>query len=183
MLVRNPLIVHDPTAASGGVASTFVEMVDLTAMLEDYAGLEPEVHFGRSLRPVLADPASTHRDTACSEGGFLLREEPWLESGDEGQHRNKQAIQHERTDLVGRAIAVRTAEWCYVERLYEAPELYDRRRDPRETENLAGRPEHADVERALRDQVLRWLMETSDLASPRRDPRFDDDLQAAMFGR
>lgn len=181
VLVRNPLIVHDPTLASG-TASTFVEMVDLAATLEDYAGLDPGVHFGRSFRSLLADPGGVHRDAAFSEGGFLLREEPWLESGDEGQYRNKQAIQHDRTDLVGRAVAVRTADWCYVERLYEGPELYDRGRDPRETQNLAGRPEHAAVERELRDRILRWLLETSDLASPRRDPRFDDDLQAAVFG-
>jgi arylsulfatase A-like enzyme len=59
-----------------------------------------------------------------------------------------------RSWLVGRVVAVRTQDWCYVERLYEGPELYDRRRDLRETTNLAGLPEHAPVEReplAVRD--------------------------------
>jgi hypothetical protein len=59
---------------------------------------------------------------------------------------------------------------------------YDRRRDPRETANLAGRSEHAAVERELRDRLLRWLFETADIVPARRDPRLDDDLQQATFG-
>jgi arylsulfatase A-like enzyme len=181
VLVRNPLIVHDPRGATG-VATGFVEMVDLTATLEDLAGLEPGLHFGRSLLSLLADPSVPHRDAAFSEGGFLVSEEPWLEAGDDGPYRHKQAIQHERTELAGRVVAVRTDDWCYVERLYEGPELYDRRRDPRETTNLAGRHEHAAVERELRDRLFRWLFETSDIVPPRRDPRSDDDLHQALFG-
>jgi arylsulfatase A-like enzyme len=181
VLVRNPVIVHDP-AGTSGVATSFVEMVDLTATLEDVAGLEPELHFGRSFRHLLADPRGHHRDAAFSEGGFLAREEAWLEDGDTGQYRNKQLIQHEHVELVGRAIAVRTHDWCYVERLYEGPELYDRRTDRRETVNLAGQPEHAATERELRDRIFRWLFETSDIIPARRDPRFDDDLAHAILG-
>jgi arylsulfatase A-like enzyme len=181
VLVRNPLIISDPAARSG-VATSFAEMVDLTATLEDYAGLDPSAHFGRSLRPVLQDPARSHRDVAFSEGGFLLSEEPMLEAGAQGQYRHKQAIQHERPDLVGRAMSVRTEQWCYVERLYEGPELYDRARDPRETTNLAGRPECEATERDLRDRLYRWLFETSDVLPARRDPRLDDDLRRAIFG-
>jgi hypothetical protein len=79
--------------------------------------------------------------------------------------------------------AVRTAEWCYVERLYEGPELYDRRADPRETTNLAGSVEHAGVRRGLRDRLFRWLFETSDVLPPRRDPRMDEDLVGALLGK
>ncbi|HEX5097686.1 MAG TPA: sulfatase-like hydrolase/transferase, partial [Acidimicrobiia bacterium] len=181
VLVRNPLIVHDPSGRAGA-ASSFVEMVDLTATLEDLAGLERGAHFGRTVRTLLADPTAPHRDAAFSEGGFLVQEEPLLEAGDTGQYRHKQEIQHDRTELVGRAIAVRTEDWCYVERLYEGPELYDRRTDPLETTNLAGRPEHAATQRDLRDRIFRWLFETSDVIPTRRDPRFDDDLRQALFG-
>ena len=83
---------------------------------------------------------------------------------------------------VGRVIAVRTDDWCYVERLYEGPELYDRRLDLRETTKLAGRPEHAAVAHDLRDHIFRWLFETSDLLPLRRDPRLDDDLTPAVVG-
>jgi len=182
VLVRNPLIVHDPTR-SAGVATSFAEMIDLTATIEDLAALDPRPHFGRSLRAVLDDPSTLHRDAAFSEGGFLLREEPMLEDGDVGQYRHKQAIQHECTELVGRAVAVRTDAWCYVERLYEPPELYDRVRDPRETTNLAGLPEFQAAERDMRERIFHWLFETSDVLPARRDPRFDEDLRRATFGR
>jgi arylsulfatase A-like enzyme len=182
VLVANPLIIHDP-AASTGTATSFVEMIDLTATLEDFAGLDSIGHFGRSLRPLLADPTAEHRTAAFSEGGFLVSEEPLFESGDRGQYRHKQQIQHDRPELVGKAMAVRTAEWCYVERLYEGPELYDRVADPLETTNLAGRDECAAAERRLHDLLHRWLFETSDVLPARCDPRMDDDLQQALLGR
>jgi hypothetical protein len=41
-------------------------------------------------------------------------------------------------------------------------ELYDLERDPRETQNLAGRPEHAGLERRLLVQLSRWMHEIDD---------------------
>jgi arylsulfatase A-like enzyme len=184
VLLHEPLVVHDPrtSGASGQTCDALVEMVDLTATLEHLAGLEPGRHFGRSLAPLLEDPSRTHRDVACSEGGFLLADEPVLEDGGPAQYLAKQAIQHEQTELVGRAMALRTHDWCYVERLYEGPELYDRKADPRETTNVAGRPEHTEVQHALRDRLFRWLFETSDVLPAQRDERMDDDLRSALLG-
>lgn len=179
VLVRNPLIVHDPRAGSG-VAETMVEMVDLTATLEDFAELEPAyTHFGRSLRPLLATPDAHHREAAFSEGGFLP-EAAQLEASAGGVYRHKIEIQHDRPDLVGKVMAVRTHDWAYVMRLEEGPELYDRNQDPRETTNLAGRPEVAEVERDLAARLNRWLFETSDVVTWERSPRLDDDLRTAM---
>ena len=42
----------------------------------------------------------------------------------------------------------------------EAYLLFDVQNDPDETQNLAGRPEVADIETALRLQILEWLMQT-----------------------
>ena len=38
--------------------------------------------------------------------------------------------------------------------------LFDVQNDPEETNNLAGRPEVADIETALRLQILEWLVQT-----------------------
>ena len=181
-LTRNPLVIHDPGASAGLVHDSFVELVDLTATLEDYAGLEPTyTHMGRSLRPLLDDAGRRHRDAAFSEGGYVVSEEPLLEQGAGGHYRHKQALQHEDTTLTGRAISVRTDEWSYIERLYEGPELYDRAVDPRETTNLAGRPEHATTCRALKDRIFAWLFETSDVIPWDEDPRMEPDLLATWL--
>jgi arylsulfatase A-like enzyme len=181
-LLRNPLIVDHPGAASGGVASSFVELVDLTATLLELAEVEPGyTHFGRSLVPTLQAPAAAHRDAAFSEGGFLLSEEPLLEQGAAGHYRHKQELQHEDTSLTGRAMSVRTEAFTYIERLYEGPELYDRQQDPRETTNLAGRSEHATVERALKDRLFAWLFETSDVMRWKPDPRMEPALLRAWL--
>jgi arylsulfatase A-like enzyme len=175
-LVRNPLVIHRP-GRSPGVAESLVELVDLTATMLELAEVEPRhTHFGKSLVPLLDDPHAAHRDAAFSEGGFVLSEEPLLESGSGGHYTHKQDLQHEDTSLTGRAIAVRTADWVYVERLYEGPELYDRRRDVRETVNLAGSPATAEIERALRDRIFRWLFETSDVIPWTEDPRMEPAL-------
>ncbi len=182
VLTRNPLIIHDPSIGSG-VVDSFAEMVDLTATLEDYAEIAPAyTHFGRSLRPVMGDPSAVHRDAAFSEGGFVTAERHLLEGGTGGMYRHKQELQHDHPELTGRAISVRTADWTYIERLYEPPELYDRRVDPRETTNLAARPEHATVVGEHRDRIFRWLFETSDVIPWDEDPRMDPELRATLLG-
>jgi arylsulfatase A-like enzyme len=175
-LLRNPLIVHRP-GQTPGVADSFVELVDLTATMQDLGEVKPSyTHFGRSLMPLVEDPAASHRDAAFSEGGFVLSEEPLLEAGIGGHYKHKQDLQHEDTALAGRAISIRTADWSYIERLYEGPELYDRRNDPRETTNLAGRRDTADTCRDLRGRIFRWLFETSDVIPWIEDPRMEPAL-------
>ncbi len=176
-LTRNPLVVHDPRASQGQVHDSFVELVDLTATLEDYAGLEPSyTHMGRSIRPMLDHAAREHRPAAFSEGGFVIAEEPLLEQGTGGHYKHKQDLQHEDPALAGRAISVRTKNWTYVERLYEGPELYDRVADPRETTNLAALAEHEHTCRELKDRIFRWLFETSDVIPWEEDPRMEPAL-------
>ena len=182
VLVRNPLVIHDPRAGSG-VVESFAELIDLAPTLLNLAGLEANyTHFGRSLVPLLSDASIPHRDAAFSEGGFLLEEEPLLESGNKGHYRHKQALQHEDTSLTGRAISIRTERWAYTERLYEGPELFDRVNDPRETVNLAGSEATVEVQRELKDRIFRWLFETSDVIPWAPDPRMEPALRAELLG-
>jgi arylsulfatase A-like enzyme len=87
----------------------------------------------------------------------------------------KSALQHEDPECVGRVVSVRTETHTDVHRLYEAPELYDRARDPGERVNLAGRAELAAVETGLRERVLDWLLESADVIPWEPDARFDND--------
>lgn len=163
-LVRNPLVLAGPGVPEGEVRDRPAELIDLFATALELAEVEPQhTHFGRSL--LSGEP----RDAAFSEGGFSLDEEPLLERGP-FPYDLKAALQHDDPASVGRAVAVRTPEWTYVYRLYEDDELYDRRADPDELDNLVGtRPE---LEHELRDRVMRWLVETSDVIPWTPDPRF-----------
>jgi arylsulfatase A-like enzyme len=181
-LVRNPLIIHDPSAGSGATSS-LVEMIDLTATIFDLAEIRPDyTHFGRSLRPLLDDPGRRHRTAVFSEGGFLASEGTLLEPNSAGHYRHKQDIQHQMTELVGKAMVVRTAGWTYVERLYEGAELYDRHADPHERHNLIDSGDLAGVIAAHRQLLSRWMLETSDVFPWTPDPRMESVLRAAFQG-
>jgi arylsulfatase A-like enzyme len=149
-------------------------MIDLVPTLCELA--ETEVghpQFGRSFMPVLAERAYSHRDAAFSEGGFRVDEEAQNELRAEHPYDIKTALLHDEPPLAGRAVAIRTEEWTYVYRTGEADELYDARQDPRETKNLVDQPGYAAVVAALRDRILHWLVETSDVIPLERDPRME----------
>ena len=182
-LLRNPLIVAGPGVVEGAECPALVEMLDLPATLCELAGTEVgHPQFGRSLVPVLGDPSRPHRERVFSEGGFRIDEASQNEMPEHHPYLLKGTIQQERPELVGRAVAVRDPDWTYVYRLYEDDELYDRRADPHETTNLAGDGARAAVVAVMRDEVLRWMVETSDVIPPARDPRMEPALLDQFLG-
>lgn len=170
-LLRTPLLLAGPGVPEGERRHALVEMVDLVPTVAELADLElRHTHFGRSLLPLLADEDAAHRTHAFAEAGFTIEEEPLLERAP-WPYDIKAGMQHEDPLIAGKAVAVRTAEWAYVWRLYEPPELYDRVGDPGELVNRAGDPDVAEVEADLRDTVLRWMVETADVVPWEEDPR------------
>jgi arylsulfatase A-like enzyme len=172
-ILRNPLIMAGPGIPGGVVVDRPVELIDLLPTYCDLARTEPtHTHFGRSLLPVMGDPTLPHRDYACSEGGFRVSDEPLFERVTRGIYEPKSRLQHERPELVGTAMALRTPTHTYVHRRYESDEFYDRVADPAETANVIGRSEDLDLQRQLLAQLLGWLADTSDVvpwtANPRR---------------
>ncbi|MFO1190850.1 MAG: sulfatase-like hydrolase/transferase [Rhodoferax sp.] len=170
-LLHIPLVVSGPGIPPGGSCDALVEMVDLPATVYALAGIEAGYsHFGRSLVPLLLGTARVHRTSVFAEGGYTLDEEPLMETAP-FPYELKAGLQHEQPQLVGKAVALRDDRWTYIWRLYEPAELYDRRADPGELHNLAGGSENADLERSMRDQILRWMVSTSDVLPWMRDAR------------
>jgi arylsulfatase A-like enzyme len=175
-LLRNPLVVAGPGVAAGHVYVGMTEMVDLLPSALELAGTEAQhTHFGRSLVPALGGADRPHRDLAFSEGGFLVEEEHLLERAGP-PYDIKSGLQHDRPVSVGKATSVRDEHYTYVHRVYEGPELYDRRDDPGETVNLAGRADHAAVEDRLRGSLLEWSLATSDVIPWQPDSRFESSF-------
>ncbi len=173
-ITRDPLIISAPGFAGNQVCDRMAELIDIVPTMLELAGAEARHrHYGRSLVPLLENPRAAHRQYAFTEGGFTVEEEPQLEWA-AFPYDLKVALQHENPALVGKAVAVRDADWTYVWRLYEAPELYHRSQDPHERINLAGQPEVNAVEQRMRDAVPHWMVDTADVIPFQEDPRFPD---------
>ena len=126
---RVPLIVHAPGARANGRASrSVVELLDIYPTLCDLAGVPaPAKLEGKSLRPLLADPAVTLHDGAFTQARRGANAANW-----------------------GRS--VRTPRWRCTEwdEGKNGIELYDHDADPHEYTNLASDPRHAGVLKELR---------------------------------
>jgi iduronate 2-sulfatase len=124
---RAPLVIAAP-GLGRGVARDVVEFVDILPTLADLAGLNPPPGLeGRSLAPLLADPAQPSKGTAFTE----VR----------------------RPGFFGHS--VRTRRWRYTEWDYgeKGAELYDHDNDPHEFRNLVREAGLAAQVRELRSHL------------------------------
>ena len=129
---RTPILVVDPGREGGRSTDRIVETVDIYPTLCDLAAVaKPSGLAGRSLVPLLDDPAAEADRTALS--------------------------QYPRGEAMG--YSLRTDHYRYTEwrarksgEVLES-ELYDHRADPDEDVNLAGRGEQAEVVKTLHGQL------------------------------
>jgi arylsulfatase A-like enzyme len=172
-LVHVPLVLRVPGFIGGQTTDQLVEMTDLYATVMEMAGVEPRhYHFSRSLLPYARGEETMPRDAAFSAAGF---------HSDENQARMKvppgsiyaasieafSAVPQVRT----RAMMVRTQTHKYTYCPGDCDELFDLRNDPGESHNLAGDPAHRETVNALRERLLRWMLDTGDVMPLERDPR------------
>lgn len=174
-LTHEPLIIGGAGLPQNKVYDEMAEMVDLVPTMLQLGTIgEHYAHFGTSLVDAMhaagRGAVLPHKTHAYTEGGFLLSEEPLLEQGP-FPYDIKGALQHHDTALVGKSVAIRDKEWTYVYRLYEPDELYLRANDTYELANLAADPEFQHVRARMRETVLKWLMETSDVIPWYKDER------------
>ncbi len=183
-LTRVPLIVKPPagTAVSAGIRDhTLAELTDVTATIWDLTGIDTGFDsFGRSLLPSLADAAHPHRDVVFCEGGrrpgeIQASEAQSLEAfGDEpwrSLYWPKIDIQVNDPTAHGRAVMVRSLSAKYVRRSGDTDEFYDLRNDPFELDNRIGDPQVAGAVDELKDRLLEWYLETSDIVPRTPDTR------------
>ncbi len=127
---RIPFIVYSPAMFPARTDVHIVANIDLAPTFAELGGVAiPENVNGMSLLPLLKDPNADWRDAVL--------------------------IEHWPTeDGVGSKIpefyAVRTADWKYVEYSTGEKELYDLINDPYELENLANKPQQAEIQQQLK---------------------------------
>jgi iduronate 2-sulfatase len=129
---RAPLVVSAPgRRARGARTSALVELVDLYPSLSELAGLPPAPGVeGVSFAPLLAQPRQNWKQAAFS--------------------------QYPRGKVMGYSMKTdryRYTEWVEPGQTPIARELYDHRRDPQETVNVAGLAENKEVAAELSRQL------------------------------
>lgn len=186
-LVRVPLLIKPPKGADldPGITDGLTELVDFYATAMDYADVKPtHSHFGRSLRPVIADRRQTVRDFACCEGGRLPDEqhcdEYHVSNGPQGTPKGNPywARHFAQTDPVAHAkgMMIRTQSGKYIARTSGLDEYYDLVNDPRELVNRIADPAYAEQITACQLQLMRWLLETTDVVPFDFDSRFSAEM-------
>ncbi len=191
--MKTHLIVTSPAiTVRGGASDALASVIDLAPTIAEFAGIQKSETFqGRSLAPVLRNPAARIRPLAFSEhnwhdyeahgrsvrdGRFLLLR----------NFRPQLALQGPADSVKSASFqALRTARnrpeplLPIQQDIFLAPrpevELYDTRADPHQVSNLAGRPEYAAIEKRLSAVLGRWMQETGDSVP--------DEISPDMFNR
>lgn len=141
--VRVPLIVKTPGQKSIRYVNEMTDHLDLTAGMLDYGLADPlEGSPGISLKPL-------------AEGQTNNQPRRYVFSSYDGN--------------AGRGFAhrmVRSATHKLIHNIGDRAELYDLIEDPRETHNVAGREEFAQIEGELRSQLHQWMAQVGDDQPP-----------------
>lgn len=185
-LTRVPFIVKPPKgdAIDPGICPALTELVDLYATVMDYAGVtQGHTHYGHSLRSMVQDRSSRHRDAVFCEGGRLPEEKHCDEYHIDGPQGTPEDFLYwpkkkaQSDDVAhGRATMMRTERYKYVSRTEEDDELYDLEKDPGERVNRIHDPEYAAVVNEMRGGMLKWLQKTADVVPYQYDSRFTPQM-------
>jgi N-sulfoglucosamine sulfohydrolase len=152
--------------AGGRVLTPLMSHIDLVpTLLEALDQPAPAQEFhGRSFWPLLQDRPYKPNDTIFAEKTFHTAYEPMRALR---THRHKLIVNFETGSAYDVPDDVRNGR-IYPLIIAQAAghrppvELYDLEADPKERDNLAGRPETADLEEELRQRLLGWMQATGD---------------------
>lgn len=170
-----PLIVK-PAAGipvQPGISEALAELVDLPVTFARMAGIELDyTQFGKPLMDSLAG-APAHKDAVFCEGGRIHGEVQAMEGGHgpDSPYWPRLASQESEGPEHTKAVMIRMGDLKYVMRLYETDELYDLKKDPLELDNCIGNPDYKEQVSALKERLLRFMVETGDCVPVRRDQR------------
>ncbi len=162
-----------------GVSDAMIELIDLSATVEQLAGITPEhTHFGMSLLPIATGESSVLRDAVFCEGGRLPGEEQAKELGPDGELRDPHNLYYSRMYFQQgdgiehhKATMCRTPHYKYIQRLSESDAFYDLDNDPFEQHNLIDHPDWQTQINAHRLRMLQWYQQTCDVVPPKQDER------------
>jgi N-sulfoglucosamine sulfohydrolase len=180
------LIVRWPAGGlrAGSTVSPLISNVDVMPTLLDAVGIGVSATVqGRSFLPLLRGAEYAPRDAVFAEKTYHSYYDPMRAIRTERYKyiRNfETAFLVEVPGDVQLGAIFRTELQRYVGATHPPVELYDLASDPLEQDNLAGRPDIAEIERDLDARLWRWMKETGDplLNGPVPSPAFRRALVA-----
>lgn len=170
-LVNVPLILKIPNIKPiKNIYSNLIETIDIFPTIMHLAQIDTQyTHFGKSLIPLLTQEGVEHKNAVYSEAGFNAREPQCFELEVKDPNDPHLGIYYEKTNLpkrnrtlVSRATMIRTVDWKYILRNDATEELYHLKTDPHELHNLISDKSSTPKLLELREQMLRWYLDTSD---------------------
>ena len=185
--IEVPLIIKGPDIPAGAVREDLFSNVDVFPTLCDLMGLPtPEGLEGKSFAPCLREGTPGPRQEVFAEKTYHRSYDPirCIRT-----RRYKYIINFEVNTLYDAASDIMLSP-IFLASVSKytghrpAYELYDLENDPNEFDNLAGRPEHAEVEAELRTRLVNWMRETDDdLASRPVQSPYYTKLRGELFAQ
>lgn len=185
-LTKVPFLVKPPKniPVDAGVSDSMVELVDFYATVMDFAEVVPShEHFGRSLRGAVIDRSKQVREFSCCEGGRRQGELQCDEYHQPGGRTAQPAdvywpkkMAQADDEAHAKATMLRTKSFKYVSRITGEDELYDLKNDPQEKINQINNIEYKEILLQLKDKLLRWMQETSDIVPFDYDSRMNETM-------
>jgi arylsulfatase A-like enzyme len=179
-LVRVPFIIkpHRNIDVKPRVCDAMVELIDFPATVEEITNIRPKhTHFGRSLISLITGETESHRDAVFAEGG-RLPEETHCKELESKSHQVPAGLYYPRLSLQikdgpehTKATMIRTKRFKYVRRLLEKDEFYNLQTDPKELNNLIENLEYQHDISNLKERMLTFYLETSDVVPFQTDRR------------
>ncbi len=185
-LVNVPLLVKPPKGVpcDPGISDSLVELVDFYATAMDFAGVAPDhTHFGRSLRPVLADRSARLRDYVFSEGGRNAGEshcDEYHNAHKKGENVNfeywprQKAMSDDRAHCKGTMVF--DGRYKLVYRAHGQMEFFDLEADPLEEKNVYTDGKYAAKILELQGALLAWYQDTCDAVPLKADSRWSPEM-------
>jgi arylsulfatase A-like enzyme len=166
----------------GRTIEALTSHVDLVPTVLEGLGLAaPDGLHGRSLWPLLRDEAQRHHEAVFAEKTFHTAYEPQRSVRTE-RYKLIANLEVDILNVPGDVLRSRVTPAMVDEIAVERPplELYDLADDPEERRNRVGDPELADVEAALKRELVAWMRRTDDpvLRGPVGSPFRDAALRA-----
>lgn len=173
------LLMKGPGLVSGRVEEGLISNVDIFPTLCELLGVPvPDGLAGVSFAGRLREDSTPPRDAVFSEKTYHRSYDPIRAIRTET---HKYIINFEfNTSYDAGSDILRSPIYRASAEKYTQPrakvELYDLKTDPSEMTNLAGDPEHAELEAELRRRLVEWMRETNDplLEGPVISPYYED---------